>query len=315
VNLSAHTRLPAARLQGYLFVLPALVILGVFGLYPLVYAVYLSVSARREDGGGFAGAQHYADAFANDGFRNSVKVTLWYAVGTVPLTIVLSLLLGLALFRVRRVAGILRTAFFLPYVTSVVAAAMVWRELFEPSSGLVNAVFELAGLPEQTWLLEPRGVLNLITNGAIAPDVGPSLALVCVIVFEIWRSCGFMIVLVLAGLAAVPRELEEAARIDGAGAWRVVRHVTLPMLTPTLFFLSVIGTLHALQAFSDIYAMTGDGRGPLNTTQNLPVYIFTNFYEAGRIEYGSAVAVLLAAGILVLTALQFGVLGRRVHYE
>lgn len=310
---------PAARkraaVQAYGYILPAMAVLGVFGLYPLGYALVLSLSARPEDGGGFVGPKHYVDALANEGFRDSVVVTLWYAIGTVPFTIALSVAIGIALFRVRRIAGVLRTAFFLPYVTSVVAAAMVWRELFEPSSGLFNALLGLVGLPGQTWLLEPRGVLHVMTGGAIAPGVGPSLALVCVIVFEVWRSCGFMVVLVLAGLAAVPRELEDAARIDGAGPWRVARHVTLPLLTPTLFFLSVIGMLHALQAFSDIYAMTGDGRGPLNTTQNLPVYIFTNFYEAGRIEYGSAVAVLLALGILMLTALQFGVLGRRVHYE
>lgn len=306
----AHRPWPA-----YGYVLPAMAVLGVFGLYPLGYALALSFSARPEDGGGFVGLRHYADALMNEGFRNSVAVTLWYAIGTVPITIALSVVIAIALFRVRRVAGVLRTAFFLPYVTSVVAAAMVWRELFEPSSGLFNALFELVGLPEQNWLLEPRGLFHLLTNGAIAPDVGPSLALVCVIAFEVWRSSGFMIVIVLAGLAAVPRELEDAARIDGAGPWRVARHVTLPLLTPTLFFLMVIGTLHALQAFSDVYAMTGDGRGPLNTTQTLPVYIFTNFYEAGRIEYGSAVAVLLALGIFALTALQFGVLGRRVHYE
>lgn len=301
--------------QGYGYISPAMAVLGLFGLYPLGYAVVLSLSARPDDGGGFIGFHHYADALTNEGFRKSVAVTLWYAIGTVPFTILLSVVIGIALFRVRRVSGLLRTFFFLPYVTSVVAAAMVWRELFEPSSGLFNAIFDQVGLPTQTWLLEPRGVLHVLTGGAIAPDVGPSLALVCVIVFEVWRSCGFMVVLVLAGLAAVPRELEDAARIDGANAWRVARHVTLPLLTPTLFFLSVIGTLHALQAFSDLYAMTGDGRGPLDTTQNLPVYIFTNFYEAGRIEYGSAVAVLLALGILMLTALQFGVLGRRVHYE
>jgi multiple sugar transport system permease protein len=301
--------------QGYLFVLPAAAVLGVFGVYPLLYAAVLSVSAPPRDGSQFIGLTHYADALQNDAFWSSVRVTLWYAVGSVPITLVLSIAIAIALFRIPRFASILRTAFFLPYVTSVVAAAMVWRALFEPRAGLFNALFDQLGLPAQTWLLEPRGLLHILSGGAIAPDVGPSLALVCVIAFEIWRSAGFMIVVLLAGLAGVPREYEEAARMDGASRWRVTRDVTLPLLTPTLFFLAVIGTLHALQAFSDIFAMTGDGRGPLNTTQNLPVYIFTNFYEAGRIEYGAAVAVLLAGGIIALTALQFIVLGRRVHYE
>jgi len=312
---SVFRKRASAAAQGCLFVLPAVAVLGVFGVYPLVYAGILSLSAGPRDGGGFAGLAHYSDALRTQAFWDSTSVTLWYAIGSVPLTLALSVAIGLALFRVKRFAGLLRTAFFLPYVTSIVAAAMVWRALFEPRSGLVNAVFDLLGLPTQTWLLEPRGVLHLLSSGAIAPDAGPSLALVCVIVFEVWRSVGFMVVVVLAGLAGVPREYEEAARIDGAGRWRIARHVTLPLLTPTLFFLGIIGSLHALQAFSDIFAMTGDGRGPLNTTQNLPVYIFTNFYEAGRIEYGAAIAVMLAGGIILLTALQFGVFGRRVHYE
>ena len=187
-------------------VLPAVAVLGAFGVYPLIYAGVLSVSARPRDGGGFAGLAHYADALHAEAFWDSVRVTLWYAIGSVPLALALSIAIALALFRVKRLAGILRTAFFLPYVTSVVAAAMVWRALFEPHSGLVNAVFGLLGLPAQTWLLEPRGVLHLISGGAIAPDAGPSLALVCVIAFEVWRSVGFMVVVLLAGLAGVPRE-------------------------------------------------------------------------------------------------------------
>ena len=242
-------------------------------------------------------------------------MTLRYAVGTVPVTIGISLAIALALFRVKWFASILRTAFFVPYVTSTVAAAMVWRAIFEPRGGLATSLFAWLGLPAQTWLREPRGVLHLISGGAIAADVGPSLALVCVIAFAVWRYCGFMIVVLLAGLANVPREYEEAARIDGASAWRVARHVTLPMLSPTLFFLAVIGGIGALQAFSDIFAMTGDGRGPLDTTQSLTVYLFSNFYDARKFEYGAAVAVLLAAGIVALTALQWRAFSGRVHYE
>jgi ABC-type sugar transport system permease subunit len=175
-------------------------------------------------------------------------------------------------------------------------------------------VFARLGLPAQTWLLEPRGVLHLLTGGAVPAGVGPSLALTCVIVFGIWRYFGFMTVVVLAGLANVPREYEEAARIDGASGWRVAREITLPLLAPTLFFLAIVGTIGALQAFADLYVMTG-GRGPLDTTQNVTVYLFTNFYDAGRFEYGAAIAVLLAAGIMLLTGLQWRALSGRVHYE
>src|SRR5690606_23371432 len=121
----------------------------------------------------------------------------WYAVGTVPITIAISLFIAIALFRVRWIGGALRVAFFVPYITSAVAAAMVWRAIFEPRGGLATSLFAWLGLPAQTWLLEPRGVLHLLSNGAIPADIGPSLALVCVIVFAIWRYAGFMIVVIL----------------------------------------------------------------------------------------------------------------------
>lgn len=294
---------------------PALAILGLFGIFPLAYAVGLSLFERRPGGSAFIGLEHYAEALGSSAFWDSVRVTVFYTLGTVPLALAISLAIALALFRVRRFAGILRTLYFLPYVTALVAAAMVWRAMFQPREGIANLVLESLGLPAQTWLLEPRGVLHILTNGAVPPDAGPSLALVCVILFEIWRSIGFMVVLLLAGLANVPRELEDAARIDGAAGWRLTQHVTLPLLSPTLFFLAIVGSIQALQAFSNLYAMTGDGRGPLNTTQNLTVYIFTNFYVLGRLEYGAAVAVLLAAAVMALTWVQWRVLRPRVHYQ
>lgn len=314
-NPSWWTSRRAESAVGYAFLFPAVALLGAFAVYPLFYAFGLSLSETIRGETIYIGARNYREAFGSESFWKSVRVTFWYAAGTVPVTLAISLAVALALFRVRRFAGFFRTAFFIPYVTSVVAGAMVWRAIFEPRSGLANAVFERVGLPTQTWLLEPRGVLHIVTGGAVAPDIGPSLALTCVLVFGVWRYCGFMIVVLLAGLAGIPRELEEAARIDGASPWRVTRDVILPLLTPTLFFLAIVGSIGALQAFSDLYAMTTDGRGPLDSTQNLTVYLYTNFYDAGRLEYGASVGVILAVGVVALTALQWRAISRRVHYE
>jgi len=298
--------------MGWIYVAPSVLVLGAFGLLPMGYALLLSLQT---DGGNWTGMAHYSAALKNDAFWQSVRVTLYYGVGTVPFTIALSLIAALALFRLRRFAAILRTAFFMPYITALVASALLWKALFRPRGGAINGLFERVGLPPQDWLIEPDGVLHILTGGAVSPEVGPSLALVSVILFEIWRSMGFTIVLLLAGLAAVPRELEDSARIDGASGARVFWHVTLPLISPTLFFLAIIGVIQALQAFSSLYAMTGDGRGPLDTTQTVTVYIFTNFYEFGRMEYGSAVAVLLALGVVAMTALQYWVLRPAVYYE
>jgi len=136
-----------------------------------------------------------------------------------------------------------------------------------------------------------------------------------VMLFEIWHGSGFMIVIFLAGLSAIPRELEEAARIDGAGPFQVVRKVTLPLLSPTIFFLAIVSVIKSFQAFNSVFALTGDGHGPLDTTQNVTVYIYSQFYEFHRWGYGTAVAALLCLAIMTLTVVQWRFVGRKVHYE
>ena len=157
--------------------------------------------------------------------------------------------------------------------------------IFHNRHGSINLGLESLGMSPDAlpqWLLEPRGLLHIITDGAIPASFGPSLALCCIIVFEIWRSSGFMILVILAGLSAVPRDLEDAAKVDGARTWQVFRHVTLPILSPTLLFLAIVSTISALQNFDAFYALTGDGLGPLNTTRSITVYIYTEFFVHGR---------------------------------
>jgi multiple sugar transport system permease protein len=315
-------RLPSRRAQesalAGALVTPAVLILGVFGLAPLLYALYISRYNMRGPTPVGVGFGHYQEALTSSDFWHSFLVTLYFAVGTIPVTLALSFLVASALFRITRGRGLFRTLYFLPYVTSAVAAAIVWRAMLHPRIGVVNTLlaacgFDLGALPQ--WLLEPRGVLTLLTDGLIPPGIGPSLALCCVILFEIWHSSGFMIVIFLAGLSTIPREMEEAAAIDGAGWWRVTRHVTLPLLSPTIFFLTVVSVIKAFQSFNAFYALTGNGRGPIDTTQNMTIYIYSNFYEYGRLGYGAAVATLLSIAIVVLTIVQWRYAGRKVHYE
>lgn len=296
---------------------PIGLILGVFGVAPLFYAVYLSLFEGKVASLRFAWGANYAEAFQSPDFWNSVAVTFYYTAGTVPLTMLLSFLVAMGLFRLARGRGLFRTVYFLPYVTSAVAAATVWRVMLHGEYGVVNHALGGLGLPRelwQDWLLEPHGVLYLLTGGMVPSGVGPSLALCCVIAFDVWHNSGFMIVIMLAGLSTIPRELEEAAVIDGAGWFRRMRHVVLPLLSPTLFFLLIVSVIRAFQGFNSFYALTGDGRGPYDSTQNLTVYIFTNLYVYTRVGYGAAVATLLAAAIVLLTLLQWRYVGRRVYY-
>jgi multiple sugar transport system permease protein len=305
------TRSRAADRMGWAFLGPALAVLGVFALGPMGYAVYLSVQGAPGSGGGFAGLTHYREALGSEVFWGSVEHTVYYALGVVPGSMALGLLFALGLYRVRWVQGILRTVFFLPYVTALVAAAMVWRAMLEPQQGPANAALGWLGIPAQGWLLEPRGVLHLLTGGAVDAAAGPSLALCSVIAFDVWRMTGFTTVLFLAGLAAVSRELEEAARLDGARGWRVSWHVRIPALRPIAVFVAVVGAIQSFQAFSSFYALTGTGRGPLNSTQNVTVHIFSSFYEFQRMEYGAAVAVLLSGAVMLFTWAQWRMLSRR----
>ena len=294
---------------------PALIVLGVFGVAPLFYAVYMSLYGGRYGGGAFVGLANFREALHSESFWGSFRVTAYYALGTIPATMGVSFLIAYGLFRIVRGRSFFRTVYFLPYVTSVVAAAMIWRSLLNPQFGVANALLQWLGAAPQAWLLEPRGVLYLLTHGRVPASVGPSLALCCVILFEVWHASGFMVVVFLAGLTAIPRELEEAARIDGANAFQIIRKVILPLLSPTVFFLAIVSVIKSFQAFNSFYALTGNGRGPVDSTQNVTVYIYSNFYEYQRLGYGAAVATLLCITIVALTLFQWGLVGRRVHYE
>lgn len=298
-----------------LLLFPALSIIAVFGVFPLVFALQISAYGGKYGKGPFVGLGNYAEAFASPEFWRSVLVTVYYAAGTIVPTLLLAFLIASALNRIVWGRGFFRTLYFLPYVTSIVAAAMIWRALFNTPHGVFNQLLTLTGLPTQQWLLEPRGILHLLSGGAIGPWVGPSLALCCIMLFDIWHSLGLAVVVFLAGLTTIPRELIDAARIDGASPMQVTRRITLPLLSPTLLFLVIVSTIHALQAFNSFYAMTQGGGRVLGTTENLVIHIYTHFYESGYWGYGSAVAVLLSAAIVFLTVLQWRWASGRMFYE
>lgn len=293
---------------------PAFLIIAAFSLSPLVTSLVMSLYDGKQGNGSFVGIANYVEALQREDFRRSFLVTVYYALGTVPATLVLSFTVAYALHRVVVGRGMLRTLYFLPYVTSATAAAMVWRALLNPQGGVANALLTEIGLPTQQWLLEPRGALHILTGGAIDPAIGPSLALCCIILFDIWHGCGFAIVLFLAGLSSLPKEFLEAAKVDGAGTLKILRHVVLPLLSPTILFLTTVGLIKSFQAFNSFFALTQGGR-TLGTTENLLMHIYANFYEYGYWGYGAAAATLLSAAILLLTALQWRIANRLVHYD
>ncbi|HPU98004.1 MAG TPA: sugar ABC transporter permease [Candidatus Hydrogenedentes bacterium] len=269
----------------------------------------MSLYGGRRGPGPWVGLDNYREALTSPDFWMALRVTAYYVLGIVPASLALGFAIAYGLHRVGPGRALLRTCFFIPYITSTVAAAMVWRALFNPRYGVANQLLSWIGLPPQRWLLESRGVLFLLTGGWIPADWGPSLALCCIILFDIWHLSGFMVVVFLAALQAMPRELEEAARLDGAGSVTLAIRIVLPAVRPTLLFLAVAGMCKTLQSFNSIYTLT-QGSTVLPETQTLIYYAYAQFYEFGYWGYGSAVAVILTVLIIVLTALQFRMLDR-----
>lgn len=305
----------------YLFLLPSALIIGAFGLWPLIQALILSLHEFRTTPGPFVGLRNYDQALHDPDFWHAFGVTLYYVLGTVPTTLVLGYFLAELLHAKIKGLPFYRTLFFMPYIVSPVAAAAVWKWILNPNFGIATALANRVGW-EPRWLREEEGVITLLGQWLhfTPPEwaAGPSLALVCIIVVTVWQSLGFAVVVLLAGLAAVPADITDAARIDGARGWRLMRSVKLPLLSPTLFFLLIVFTIRAFQVFTQIYVLSVDNMGgPSGATRNITLYIVQTFdtYKASLGPgYGAALAMLLFLVILALTLIQFRVLGRRVHY-
>ena len=301
----------------YLYLAPAIILLSLFHFFPAAFALYISLFRWGIIQERFIGLENYQRLLTDERFWSSLGVTVWYVLLCIPAQIVLGLVIAYLLFQPIRGRFVYRAAYFLPYITSTVAASLVWRWIYNPDRGVLNSVFSALGLPRSQWLSESSGVFALLAagSGVALPGwlAGPSVALVSVSLMSIWHYVGFNVVIFLAGLGNVPKELYEAARIDGASEWQVFRRITLPLLSPTTFFLLTVSTIGALQAFNQIYVMTGGG--PLDTTRTVVMLIFQTFYQQTRVGYGSAMAFVLTAVILALTLINFRLVGRRVSYD
>lgn len=253
-------------------------------------------------------------AEGNEDFLQGLVYTFYYAVGSIPLQLALGLILAYVLYRNIWGKELWRVIFFLPYVTPAVAAAVVFRIVFSPrATSLANAVIQFFGFEAQSWTAEPRPFVNALfglnLEGFIA---GPSMALVSVIMLGIWTYVGYNAVIFLAGMGGIPGDLYEAARVDGANEFHLFRYITLPLLSPVTFYLSVLGFIGTFKAFNTLYVM----RQPqaLGTTDTASIVVFDTFFKASRYGEATAQAILLLLIILAITQFQRSVLEKRVFY-
>jgi multiple sugar transport system permease protein len=245
-----------------------------------------------------------------------LKVTVYYSVGTVPFQLGISLLLAVLLFQNIRGKALFRLIYFLPYITPTVAAAAVFRVFF--SSGPttpMNSLLKLLGAKPLLWLDEPRGVFQMIAGSGVdlpAWAEGPSLALVVIIIYNVWSYVGYDTVIFLAGLGSIPSELYEAAAIDGAGRWSQFRHVTLPLLSPTTYFLTLLAVIGTFKAFNHVWVLRSGAA--LGTTDAASIVIFNEFNRNTRYGYAAALALVLLGVILILTIANNRIAEKRVFY-
>jgi len=282
---------------GYLFALPFLALFVVFTVGPVLASFGMSFTDLRSSdvrnplAVELVGLQNYADLLSDETFRQAALNTAYFVVVGVPLTMALALAVAVGLNSgITRFKALFRVGYYLPVVTNIVAVAVVWRFLLEPDRGLVNTLLGYVGVDGPSWLNSTTWAM-------------PSL-----IVMAAWRNMGYLVVIFLAGLQLVPKEMHEAAAIDGAGAWHRFRHITLPMLRPTLLFGAVITMIGYLQFFEEPFVMTQGG--PLDKTLSLAYYTYNQF-GFGNYSYAAAMAYVLFVVIALVTAVQFRVLGRR----
>jgi multiple sugar transport system permease protein len=267
---------------GWLLLSPALVHSVIFVALPGLMAVYLSLTNARVAGrGDWIGLRNYADLFADAQFRDSVLRTLLYTVAVVPVAMGLSLAVAIALNQ--RIPGraLFRTLFYIPVVTSTVAVASVWLWIYNPAAGLGNQVLSFFGLARSGWLTDP------------------DVALPALMVVGVWQGLGAKMIIYLAALQSISKDLIEAATLDGASRWQTFRHVTWPGIAPVHFFVLVTSIAGSFQVFDLIYVTTGGG--PAHATNVLTFDIFTNAFERLHIGYASAetVIMLVFVGILI----------------
>lgn len=284
---------------GLVFLAPSLLVFGVFVFFPLARSVFLSLHTQDIVGRPtlFVGLDNFRELFSSPTFVQVLGTTALYTLFTVVPGIVLA---GcLALLVSRRLAGmrIFRTAFAMPFAYSVATASVVFGALYNPAVGILNYALSLLGVSRVDWL----------TN--------PGVALVSVAITTVWMSLGYNLLVLLAGIGSISEDLYEAARLDGASGWQLVRGITLPLLTPSLFFLVVVNTIQSLQSFGQIYILTRGG--PAGSTTTLVYSIYDRAFANNNNDFGlaSAQALVLLTIVLVVTAVQFGVLERKVFYR
>ncbi len=285
--------------KGYLYILPALIVVSVFTIYPLLRSFLMSFYTKyhfESDTVLAYGLDNYTYVFQDDVFQKALRNTFVFVLFVVPISVGLSLILAVPLNTKIRFRSFYQTVYFLPYVTSTVAVGIVWSWIFHSKYGLVNYALSLVGIPPVQWLNSPK------------------TAMITLIIFSIWKSLAFNIIIFLAGLQNINPQYYDAARVDGTPKWRVFTKITIPLLSPMIAYAFVMELINSFKVYTEVFALFGGRPGPANSAMTLVYYIYNQFYGNWNFGVASAAAMVLFVIILFFTLIQLQISKRRVHF-
>ena len=292
-----RSRQAKTNIYGYSLLLPSLIFLGLFTFFPLGRTVYNSLFYNRISlpSPEFAGLGNFRSLWGNEVFWKVMKNTFIFVAGTVPVSIAIALMMAVFVNKAFRGSGILRTFFFYPTVLPTIAAANIWLFIYTPNYGLLNMVLEKIGLSSFNWLGDP------------------STALASTMIMMIWKEAGYLMVFYLAGLQNIPKDMYEAAEVDGAKPSYMFFKITFPLLMPSTLFILIISTTHGFRMVDHLPIMTGGG--PNNASNLLLYYIYETAFSSWNTGLAAALTLILAAILLALASVQFFGLDKKIHYN
>lgn len=273
---------------GILFLVPAAAFLFTFIFFPTLLAFVLAFFHYQigVPGMQWKGASYFTEAFSDSLFRRSLVNSFYYAGMAVPSILIIATLIALLINKASRYYTFIRTLVLFPYVTPAVGTAIGWMWIYNPTYGLANAVLTWLHLPTSQWLQSPY------------------MALPSVVIYSIWHGVGFDIIILMAALNNLPKGVLEASLVDGATPWYRFWRITLPLISPTMFFLVIITTIGSLQSFSEVFALSGASGGPEHATTTTLFLIYQTAFNNGYFSYASAMAIILVVFILIFTLIQ-----------
>lgn len=284
------------KILPYLFIAPAMISIAVFVLYPISYLIYLSLydyNLLNSTRSIFLGVENYKQLIIREDFQKTILNTLIYTFGVVFATTIIALLIALWLRRESKFNMFIQAGIFTPHIISIVSISLVWLLIMEPSNGLLNFILKNIGLPSSKWLQSSK------------------TSLFSIIIVSVWSNIGYYALILVAALQGISSTIYEAARLDYANRWTKLTRITMPLISPQLFFITIVMTIGSIKVFDTIRIMTNGG--PNNSTTTIVYYLYS--FRTTNIGYASAVGVILLVLTAILTFVYFKILSKKVHYQ